>query len=900
MGIEHPQNFIPQGRHPYHQMYDAGPNPEAALLHYNQQQHFLQQPSIEPQMGMQHADIRPQSQQGYQMQQFPVQYPHGMPVGLPQHQQIHHVRHASEQFEGSPAPEDSENQDGTTGKRRPKSGSSLANDEELKRLLAQHSGKTLKDVAADVQRNEGAGGKSEKAKQVFAMLWLRETCRRSHKSVRRDAVFSSYTRTCGNERVPTLNPASFGKLVRIIFPDVQTRRLGVRGESKYHYVDLSLVDEDGDSYSVQPPPLFADGDSRYEHTRPVSSSGLRNSISRTQERPTSSHKPQPALDTADFPAPSTSFLPRPSTEPTPPQTAAPDPSVAEKMDCHYINTSIIRISTSKMSPELIAALPSVRSSIAATLSTYLAMPKQDSLKGASPSSQDSFVVPDIHHFLAGIQYDAVNADSLSLLYRSYCIDVIDAFRKVKERPFFAHHTAYNGKMTVPLSKIFHLEAVAPWIQQCDMLMYKKMVGFIAQLPLQEVPEGVWAVLGRISNGLVDHLVGAFEEKCPAHVVVAKVIPAARFSNLLKKLRTANASALYVSGMLSDEDKRTEMWSELQKIIDPSTVVDESMAPPEDLNAVEGIMRHDIKNLLSPLNEDIAEAFTSPESAYSRFLRIEDYSHTGLLSSVSSEDTSPLERWVRWLERLPQVFEGHHPQCMINWHTRFWKSVIQQLGVSGANTYQAWWYLEGFLSSMLNYLSLKEGLLMEHSKQKELDAKELLKKKQDEPFLETTLAAGTKRKRDDADNGGEERASRPSSAGSFSNLNTRPTAQQYSTLPPSRQSSTNTMQNDGVDEIEAEPHSDPDFHQLTTGGPLDLPPYKMISSPVKFGLSPVKGLSHSPVKRLPINLHDDSGIHMDEASSKANGDDIDEMGRNLRRDWMLNSDAVDMEGEVRVV
>lgn len=40
-----------------------------------------------------------------------------------------------------------------------------------------------------------------------------------------------------------LNPASFGKLVRIIFPNVQTRRLGVRGESKYHYVDLTVIEE---------------------------------------------------------------------------------------------------------------------------------------------------------------------------------------------------------------------------------------------------------------------------------------------------------------------------------------------------------------------------------------------------------------------------------------------------------------------------------------------------------------------------------------------------------------------------------------------------------------------------------------------------------------------------------
>ena len=46
--------------------------------------------------------------------------------------------------------------------------------------------------------------------------------------------------------MPPLNPASFGKLVRIIFPGIQTRRLGMRGESKYHYVDLALIDDPND------------------------------------------------------------------------------------------------------------------------------------------------------------------------------------------------------------------------------------------------------------------------------------------------------------------------------------------------------------------------------------------------------------------------------------------------------------------------------------------------------------------------------------------------------------------------------------------------------------------------------------------------------------------------------
>ncbi len=74
---------------------------------------------------------------------------------------------------------------------------------------------------------------------------------RSTSSVPRSRVFSRYATRCGTERVPPLNPASFGKLVRIIFPGIQTRRLGQRGESKYHYVDLALVDERMESQEIE-------------------------------------------------------------------------------------------------------------------------------------------------------------------------------------------------------------------------------------------------------------------------------------------------------------------------------------------------------------------------------------------------------------------------------------------------------------------------------------------------------------------------------------------------------------------------------------------------------------------------------------------------------------------------
>ena len=78
---------------------------------------------------------------------------------------------------------------------------------------------------------------------------LNSLCRRGNSSVTRNRVYSHYATRCGNERVSPLNPASFGKLVRIIFPGIQTRRLGMRGESKYHYVDLTLIEDPAGGHS---------------------------------------------------------------------------------------------------------------------------------------------------------------------------------------------------------------------------------------------------------------------------------------------------------------------------------------------------------------------------------------------------------------------------------------------------------------------------------------------------------------------------------------------------------------------------------------------------------------------------------------------------------------------------
>lgn len=79
-------------------------------------------------------------------------------------------------FEGKEAPglesvnEEQPQDDARDDKKKKGSASSIANDMELRRLFRENQGRSLKDVAAQVLANE-RGPKSEKTKQIFALLW---------------------------------------------------------------------------------------------------------------------------------------------------------------------------------------------------------------------------------------------------------------------------------------------------------------------------------------------------------------------------------------------------------------------------------------------------------------------------------------------------------------------------------------------------------------------------------------------------------------------------------------------------------------------------------------------------------------------------------------------------------
>ncbi|KAL0267710.1 UNVERIFIED_CONTAM: hypothetical protein PYX00_009902 [Menopon gallinae] len=56
----------------------------------------------------------------------------------------------------------------------------------------------------------------------------------------RNTLYSHYVHFCRSNSMNPLNSASFGKIIRQAFPSLTTRRLGTRGQSRYHYYGIAI------------------------------------------------------------------------------------------------------------------------------------------------------------------------------------------------------------------------------------------------------------------------------------------------------------------------------------------------------------------------------------------------------------------------------------------------------------------------------------------------------------------------------------------------------------------------------------------------------------------------------------------------------------------------------------
>jgi regulatory factor X len=487
---------------------------------------------------------------------------------------------------------------------------------------------------------------------------LKGTCRKSASSVPRNRVYTKYADRCSRERVIPLNPASFGKLVRVIFPQIVTRRLGVRGESKYHYVDLELVNVDADDVP--------------NTSRPGTSQISRQSLNRqdsTGPKLDFNTFPRLAADTASFP---------------------PQVQEAPVQGGYYPTNS----SRGVLFPDI--NVPQFRTphNRAADMYEYdLCFPSRELL-----DAQDSLdiTMPDIAPYVPP-RADPDTVENLAALYRTHCTSLIDSVRYCKERQFFRLYGSFLGTLTQPVQNLFNSHGMEQWVRKCDYLMYQKMIRNVSQLTLQVAPAPVLKFLDNVSKQLYATVMKEFG-RCAIPVLEAKLESAVVFAHLVRQMLRVNSTAHAAAVMLTVDENRDRMWADYEAYVNAKRIIENELPSVCDREEVFKILTTEIRGMLLPLK---------PETwlPNGTFYQINDPD-----PHVDPNQETVIDRIAAFLTGLASRFPNTKARTLLHSLNAVGSAVVREITVENGPSFQGWWLLKVFIDEMAQWLASLGGFL----------------------------------------------------------------------------------------------------------------------------------------------------------------------------------------------
>ncbi|ODV72267.1 Rfx1p CYBJADRAFT_163461 [Cyberlindnera jadinii NRRL Y-1542] len=371
------------------------------------------------------------------------------------------------------------------------------------------NGKTL-HVKSEVTR--------ERQRQVFGMTWLMRACNASKDAVvPRNRIYARYVGICAENSLKPLSPASFGKLVRIVFPKLTTRRLGMRGQSKYHYCGLSLIGDEGNS-----------------------------ALTSTANTPLHNHS---GLDSSTF-LPGTPYG---SNSPASLHSQVSTPLLSNITNSTSA-TSITNFLNEHISPSL-KFTPDLLALMNEKTTTSLDGPIE---------------LPDIKPYLPP-ETDLDVADTLYGLYKSHCTSVFESMRYVQLKRLYSLLSKFDGSLTAPVLKLYYVPSMMDWILACDTIMYKAVVKMLAKLALQEIPGPVLQQLKQISQNYTEKLHLSMK-KMPPQLVKARLVLSKQFAQLMSRLVRVSETGQSANNVLSHSIDRKLMLDDWVKSVNVEAIV----------------------------------------------------------------------------------------------------------------------------------------------------------------------------------------------------------------------------------------------------------------------------------------------------------------------------------------
>lgn len=525
------------------------------------------------------------------------------------------------------------------------------------------------------------GPSGEKTKQLFGMTWLLKNCQLSmDDNVPRNRIYARYVELCTEYDLKPLNPASFGKLVRSLFPGIKTRRLGVRGQSKYHYCGIRLIGDQNKATGNTP--------------------------TGTPGRLTATNSPGPTSAGAgdvsfNSPYSSTSTTPlnhrfnnnnskvMNNSNNTPLSGTELDPKISEFMHAapntqqHPLsNNTTTNDATNNFQP--FDQQQSFNSDDNETSSSLF-----NDMNDISLSSVEGFSIPPIEAYY-DTSIDPDSATTLYGLYRSHCRSLIEALRFMHIKKFLNIQGSLIGSLTAPVQKLLKDEGIINWVKAVDWITYKEMVQLLSPLALQDVPAEVLQGLRSLCQFLPGHLTNILNNQ-PPEFLQAKLVPANAFVGLVDRLLRANETAQSAGKMLVNSEEIEKMKTSWINFVDSKAIVAREI--PCASNEVVKILQYEVIHLLLTEDDDGSKAESN---------------------KTNSKSEAAIVKWAQYLSSLPKRFPNVPTRLFLLCVSSILKATLRDIGFNGGNGFGAWWVVQCWIDEWMGWTAEMGGFLSDEN------------------------------------------------------------------------------------------------------------------------------------------------------------------------------------------
>ncbi|KAL4634755.1 DNA-binding protein RFX2 isoform X2 [Arapaima gigas] len=362
---------------------------------------------------------------------------------------------------------------------------------------------------------EGSRHPPHSSRSSSAMLqWLLDNYETAEGvSLPRSSLYNHYLRHCQEQKLDPVNAASFGKLIRSVFMGLRTRRLGTRGNSKYHYYGIRLkpdsplnrLQEDSQYMAMRQQPVHQK--QRFKPLQKVD--GVGDSLSATAQH----------------------------------SSTTPEQSVAAQSQQHQQYIDMSHTLPPFPAPDL-GSIP-----LPERLGTSDVKKLQTLYRDHCEATLDVVMNLQFHY--------------IEKLWQTFWNSTAPSSEGATSLP----NSEEEMEGPIPREKLLALckyEPLRTWMRSCDHILYQALVEILIPDVLRPVPSTLTQAIRNFAKSLEGWLTSAMRD-FPQEIVRTKAAVVSAFAQTLRRYTSLNHLAQAARAVLQNTSQINQMLSDLNRV-----------------------------------------------------------------------------------------------------------------------------------------------------------------------------------------------------------------------------------------------------------------------------------------------------------------------------------------------